>query len=579
MKNIIFLFGSIIVLVVCSCVNQNDFQDSTRFDISPADSLNAFGSDPVFSPDGKGIVYSGRQEESKTTQLYIRKLDQVSAVAIPGSERASNPFFSPDGNWVGFTSLDGELKKIEYTGGVPITIFEQSIWRQNRCCWGPNGILVPLEDGRLVEVASDGTDIRTIVPRNVDYKQFPCRWFDVLPDGQSALCTVWSGTLRDARIGIINLITGDVEILLAEGTSPLYSISGHIVYAQKDGTLLASPFNVDRQKVTGPAVQLGIKVQVIADGRASFSLSDNGSIVYIPRTDIHTNLVSIDCQGKEQVLIAESGSCRTPRFSPDGKYISMTNTKEGAIDIWVYNTENGALSRLTSRGSNMNPIWHPDGKRITFDSNISGDYDLHSITIATKDNPQPILTMDGLQYNGCWSPNGQNLLYIDVYLDEYNIWLLPITGNKKPTPVLQSEFNEKHPAISPDGRFLAYASDETGRFEVYVRTFPDLSLGIWQVSGDGGFGPLWDQNGHHLYYRGNGMFHSVEIQTSPNFKVGNRALLFKDDYATWFRYRMYDVSPDGQQFVAAKRDQTVQPRMLVAVKLFEELNGKVPTED
>lgn len=579
MKNVILLFVSTSFLVFCSCVNKNDFQDSTRFDITPAVSLNAFSSDPVLSPDGKSVVYSGWEEESKTTQLYIRRLDQVSAVPIPGGERASNPFFSPDGNWLGFTSLDGELKKIEHTGGVPITILEQAIWRQNRCCWGPNGILVPLEDGRLVEVASDGTNIRHIVPKNVDYQQFPCRWFDVLPDGKSALCTVWSGTLRNAKIGILNLITGDVEILLEEGTSPLYSESGHIICAQTDGTLIASPFDVERQKVTGTTVPLGMKVQVIADGRASFSLSDNGSIVYIPRTDIHTNLVLIHRQGKEQVLIAESGSCRTPRFSPDGKYISMTNTKGGAIDIWVYDTENGALSRLTSRGSNMNPIWRPDGKGITFDSNTSGNYDLHSITIATKNNPQSILTMDGHQYNGCWSPNGQNLLYIDVYLDEYNIWLLPISGDKKPTPVLQSEFNEKHPAISPDGRFLAYASDETGRFEVYVQTFPDVSLGKWQVSGDGGFGPLWDQNGHDLYYRGNGMFHSVEIQTSPNFKVGNREVMFKDDYATWFRYRMYDVSSDGQQFVAVKRDEEVQLRLLVALNLFEELNGKVPTDD
>ena len=287
MKNVILLFISTSFLVFCSCVNKNDLKNSTRLDITPAVNLSVSGSDPVFSPDGKAVVYSGREEENKAPQLYIRKLDQVNAVPIPGGERASNPFFSPDGNWLGFTSLDGELKKIKRTGGVPITILEQAIWRQNRCCWGPNGILVPLEDGRLVEVASDGTNVRHIVPKNMDYKQFPCRWFDVLPDGKSALCTVWSGTLRNAQIGIINLITGDVETLLEEGTSPLYSESGHIIFAQTDGTLLASPFDVNRQKVTGTPVPLGIKVQVIADGRASFSLSDNGSIVYISQRDIH----------------------------------------------------------------------------------------------------------------------------------------------------------------------------------------------------------------------------------------------------------------------------------------------------
>jgi Tol biopolymer transport system component len=267
-----------------------------------------------------------------------------------------------------------------------------------------------------------------------------------------------------------------------------------------------------------------------------------------------------------------------PRLSPDGRRLALTITATRNTDVWVYDIARGALSRLTFEGTNAAPLWTPDGKRITYQSERVGAWGLFW-TAANGSGPEERLTTSpSFQLPESWSPDGRLLAFrqIDPSTGE-DIWILPLEGERKPTPFLRTTFDEREAAFSPDGRWIAYVSLESGRPEVYVQAFPGPG-GKWQISTDGGNRPLWARDGRELFYLRGDALMSVAITTRPAFTASVPRSLFQRGAAGGFVETNYDVTPDGQRFVMAQgSEQEHAPTQLTLVLgWLGELDRRVP---
>jgi len=552
--------------------------DVTRFPLAIPSSqrfVSATGPGIALSPDGKSLVYTGQGEVRR--QLYVRKMDQLEASPLPGTEGAYAPFFSPDSQWVGFFS-GNKLKKVALAGGPPLTIIEGS-GNYKGASWGQNDIIIfGVPGSGLSQVSSSGGTPQTVTTPDVEKGEHGHRWPDILPGGKAALFTIWRGGLEDASIGLADLETGEVKLLL-KGVTSLYAPAGHIVYGGADGSLLAVPFDLKQLKVAGPVILLLDNINVKNGGSADFAFSRNGSLVYFTGSASNRTLVLTDRQGHEQSLTKEQRIFRAPCFSPGGKRVAVGIYNKGGYDIWVYELEQGPLTRLTFEGDGWYPRWTPDGQRVAFCSNRAGTYDLYWKQADGSSAAEPLLIAEFPQYEISFSPDNKLLVYREIHPDTgRDIWILPLEGERKPQPFLQTSFNEFTPILSPDGRWLAYTSDESGLTEIYVRAFSDSGGGRWQVSTGGGTEPLWSRGGRELFYRSGDNIMSAAIETEPIFKVQTRKVLFEDIYVRNYSHTNYDIHPDNKRFVMIKSPLEMSTEMIVVLNWFEELNRLVPTE-
>jgi serine/threonine-protein kinase len=536
----------------------------------------ASGGTLALSPDGRQIVYVGLGPGGP--RLYVRAMDQLDARPIPGTDGAASPFFSPDGRWVGFYA-EGKLKKVALAGGPPLE-FADAPWFGRGASWGSNDIVLftPTPGSGLHQVPAGGGMPQAVSTPDNEGGLVDHRWPEFLPGGTAVVVTCWTGTLGDARIGVLSLETGAVKCLPLMGTNPHYAHTGHLVYAGADGSLMAVPFDLARLELTGTSVPILDGVDVQAGGAAEFALSRNGSLVYVSGASASRTLVTVDRQGMAQPLMEERGHFHDPRFAPDGRRVALTRAEGGNHDVWVHDLERGTLSRLTFEGYNGGPIWTPDDKRVTFTSNRAGTYDLFWTPADRSAPAEGLLIADGDQFPASWSPDGRSLVLIErsASAPGGDIWVLPLEGDGKPWAYLQTPFDEQSARLSPDGRWLAYSSDDSGRREVYVQAFPQTS-GRWQVSTDGGTEPLWSRDGQELFYRSANKVVSVAIETEPVFGVGTREVLFEEAYVGRIVLANYDIHPDGERFVMIKTGEE-SGELIVVLNWFEELRRRVELE-
>jgi hypothetical protein len=364
------------------------------------------------------------------------------------------------------------------------------------------------------------------------------------------------------------------------GARPSYAPTGHLVYAQA-GTLMAVPFDPQRLGVNGsPVPVLEGVLQSPSTGVAQYSFSSTGSVAYVAGIQgTRRKLVWVDRKGAEQPLPAPLHSYRSPRLSPDGRRVAAVIAEQGA-NIWLYDLARETLTRLTFGGGNSNtPIWTPDGKRIAFNSSFGGPVHVFW-QLADGSGTAESLTAGEYQHiDGSWSPDGQVLAFVELNpVTGRDIWTLHVSGDRKPQPFLRTQFNETAPSFSPDGRWLAYASDESGRYEIYVQPYPGPG-GKWQISTEGGTEPAWGHNGEIFYRSGDKMI-AVETKTQPSFSADKPKVLFVGQYVlSLLTMANYDVSPNGQRFVMIKEDEQAATATQINVVLnwFEELKQKVPT--
>ncbi len=534
--------------------------------------LEGSGSLVLLSPDGHTLVY--RAQAAGSSMLYRREADRLVPTAIAGTEGAVLPFLSPDGKWVAFFA-GSQLKKVPIGGGPAATI--ATVKQSLGASWGPNNIIVlgshPGVDGLSRVSASEGSPSPFTKPDSAK-GELSQRWPRVLGDGKTVLYTSWgSGGLQTARIGIASLETGECTILDVAGSYPFGIYEGQLIYARADGALMATPFDLRRRRVTGDAVAVVDGVTIGGSGGASkATLSESGALAYVTGSG-SSRLVLVGANGGVRPLFSEPRAYESPRFSPDGKRIAVA-VHARPPDIWVYDIAAGTLARLTSEAGNVRPEWTPDGKRVVFVSDRSGEYGIWSRVADGSAPPRKVFESGDEAQEVVVGPDGGVLVYrLNQTGGSYGVWFRSLADVTTPKPfVSTSSYHELMPSLSPDGRWLAHVSDETGATEVYVRPFPGPGA-RYLVSAGGGSEPRWAPDGRRLFYRNGRQMLAARVTTVPAFAVTGREVLFEGSYSTSSSHQNYDVTPDGQGFLMLQPDTDVE--LVVVLNWRTELRARI----
>jgi len=553
----------------------------------------AFGPSAILSPDGTRLAFLASGADQKR-RIYVRSLDQLQATALSGTENATDPFFSPDGQSIGFFA-DGKLKKISVQGGAAVTLCD--VANERGGSWGADGTIVFTPDLQvpLSKVSSAGGTPRPLTTLDKQTGEITQRWPQVLPGGKAVLFA--SGThpsnYEDSDIVVYSMASGQRKTVQRGGSYARYLPSGHVVYIH-EGALFAVPLDLKRLEVTGqPALILEGVVTAPTNGGAQFSFSETGNLVYVEGRagGQNVSIYWMDHQGKFMPLRETPGFYYNLAFSPDGKRLALEIFDGKRRDIWVYEWERDGLTRLTFAGElNENPIWTPDGQRIAYSSQEKGGtINLWWIRADGAGDAQRLTESKSLHYAGSWRPDGKVLAFSQQSPGStaFDILTLPIEGDEKsgwkpgdPKPFVNSAFSEREPAFSPDGRWLAYESNESGSYEVYVRPFPGPG-GKWQISTGGGVFPEWFRNGKELFYRtpdskimvvtytGSGdSFHADKPQLWSPGQFTDRGLGNLN----------FDLHPDGKRFAVLKAPGTGQTaavnKLNFIFNFFEELRRR-----
>jgi dipeptidyl aminopeptidase/acylaminoacyl peptidase len=543
-----------------------------RFEVAlPAEAplvAGTSGNTIALSPDGTQLVYVGPNR-----QLFVRRIDQLEARPLPGTEGAHTPFFSPDGRWVGFYAAP-ELKRVALAGGPPLTVATATQMRG--ASWGPDDVIVfaPNPVGGLLKVSAGGGPVDTLTTPDASLGETSHRWPQILPGGEAILFTIFSGTVDDAQTGVLLLENGEIRRLIA-GMNARYAETGHLIYGSADFALLAVPFDRARLEVTGSPVSLLEDMMVKNTGASEFALSGDGSLAYLSGEAVDVDLVMVDRAGSERTLLTDLPAPIGPRLSPDGGRIAARMQERGSSDIWIYNLRGGTMSRLTFEGDNFYPTWTPDGRTVAFSSERGeSGRDMYMRASDGSGVAELLLERENPVWEISWSREGDHAAFREVDSSTgRDIWILPLDGSSDPRPYLRTPFNERSPQVSPDGRWLAYVSNETGRDEVYVRAFPEPS-GKWQVSTAGGSEPLWDPRRPQIYYRDGNQLVAVEVQTEPVFSLGAREVLFEGTYRTGLQHTNYDIDPASGEFLMLKSAEQATS-LVVVLNWFEELRARM----
>jgi serine/threonine-protein kinase len=470
---------------------------------------NTATSSVVLSPDGTRLAYVATASGGQS-KLFTRRLDQPKATELPGTEGASDPFFSPDGLWIGFAT-PGKIGKISVEGGAVVPLGEVSNFAG--AWWGDDGnIIVSDAIGKgLVQIPSGGGS-STVIEKLADGEvalAFP----QVLPGGKAVLFVDYPSAvdLDNASIDVFTFADRRRKTVARGGVSARYlptsERSGHLLYSNK-GTLFAIPFDLDKLETRGTAVPVLDDVLYAGNGpeAAQFAFSPSGALVYrkgSPAASAMSTVQWLDTAGKKQPLLNKPGAYSNPRLSPDGKRLAVGVREGSAQDISVYDPQRGTTTKLTFGGGIYDfPVWSPDGRFLVFASLGNG------IFWARADGggqPQPLTQSKTIQIPCSFPRDGKRLAYFEIAGGPLQIWTVPIDQDGGQLKAGEAELFSKSqspggaPSFSSDGRWLAYSSISSAKNEVYVRAFPDNGS-QWQISNNGGDQPHWSPNGRDLRY-------------------------------------------------------------------------------
>jgi serine/threonine-protein kinase len=548
-----------------------------RFTIELDSGVLRFG-EPAISPDGETIVYAAEGPDAR--RLYVRRVDDIAARPLAGTENAEAAFFSPNGAWVAFYA-NGALRKVRLDGGAAAVVaelprpgqFAGATWGSDDVMYyaiSPSGTLfrVPAAGGRPSPVTVADSGVRLLGPHSLR--------------GQRALLVTVMDDFSyvSGGIAVLDLGSGRVRII-GPGLGARYA-AGNLVYGGVRGELFRQPFDLRRLTPTGVPEQLAGDLSPAATyGHFAFDVSEAGSLVYVLGARRYSRginkLAIVDSVGREQQAVP----ARTPwgpRSSPDGRRVAYGAFAPGreSSDLWVTDLETGATQRLTADPNDSNdPVWKPDGKSLAYDKNAPGGKD-GFVQALDGGLPQPLVRRAGDQWTSDWLRNGSAVLFTELTTDgDLNIWIQPTDGGAA-RPYLATLAFETGGRASPDGRWVAYQSDETGRDEVYVQSYP--SPGNKRlVSATGGVNPIWSRDGRALYYWKVDQLMVARVElggTNGPLRFEKPTLLFRAPYVEAV-LPMYDVSPDGRQFILVTAG-THASRLVVALDALGPGEARAP---
>jgi serine/threonine-protein kinase len=566
-------------------------------DLGP-DAIAGFRSTAALSPDGTRIVFQSHDDHGKL-RLSTRLLNQPAASVLPGTENGSEPFFSPDGQWVGFWA-NGKMKKVAVAGSAAVTLCDAA--RVLGGAWGADDNIVAslgITGGLFRVPAGGGTPVPLTKP--ADRGEITHRWPQILPDGQSVLFTAHhaSDSFDIADIALLSLKTGQWRTVLHGGYYGRYLPSGHLVYINQ-GNLFAVPFDTRTGTVVGTPVPVLNDVSANTTvGGGQFDFDRNGTFVYLrgKPTDVASQLAWVDASGKTEALLTSS-ILYDPRLSPDGKRVALANGYSPVTDLAIYDFETTSLTRITFNSkSNRGPAWSPDGKHIVYVSQTGPGLGLWWVRADGANEPQLLLSSKNTITAPVFHPGGRRLAYaIDGGDTIWDIWTLPLDLSDPehpkpgiPEPFVHSPAAEQDPAFSPDGRWMAYSSGESGFDEVYVRPFSltgAAPAGKWQVSVRGGSQPIWSPGAHQLFFQAPDGLIMVADYTAQGdtFTPGKVRPWYDKPFATYGALgvsRSFDVPTGRNRLLIALRqgaapDTGAAAHMAVLFNFFDELRRRLP---
>jgi serine/threonine-protein kinase len=556
----------------------------------------------VPSPDGTLLAFVA-QKGYGAAQVFVRRVDHLDAAALSGTENARNPFFSPDGQWIGFFA-DGKLKKISVSGGAAITLCDSPIGRG--ASWGGDGTIVfqPSNTGTgsnlgmvLLAVPAVGGQPHAVTTRQEGEANE--RWPQVLPGNRAVLYTApqSAGAYADANVSVQTMSTHERKILVRGGYFGRYVPSGHLLYLH-DATMFAAPFDVDRLELTGPPVPVIERVTVNTTiGSGQFAVADNGTLAYLTGLDTAPTLpiTWLSRDGRTSLLRPAPSNWSNISLSPDGHRLAMDIAGQ-QNDIWVYDWTRDALERRTfDVGTHQLPTWTPDGRRITFRATAgTGSFNIYWVRADGAGVPERLTTSPNTQFPGSWHPSGKFLAFTETSPRTNNdVMILPLEGDETsgwkpgtPTAFANSQFTESEPAFSSDGHWIAYTSAETGRGEIFVRPFPGPG-GKYQVSTDGGAIPMWSRTRHELFYFApDQRIHVVSYTVKGDSFAADKPrawaearLAIRPRGIAGNTGRNFDPHPDGERFAVAlapPESDVKQDKVILIFNFFDELKRLAP---
>lgn len=525
------------------------------------------------SPDGKLLVAA--LEIEGRLKLYGKNVDSAVLEPIPGTEGGYAPFFSPDGEWIGFFGRE-QVHKIRVSGGNAIALCDYSRDRQ-RATWGPDGMIV--YTGRygagLASCPSDGGEPQ-VHTQNRQFGESAHRSPTFLPDGSILFAA--TGGIPEPRLAVLRANSDDVSPIPIDGHSPSYVTSGYLVY-QNGERLLAATFDATKPARVG-------RETILADGLysagltfPSYALSKEGTLAFIPGNEVFDQLIWVDREGRAIREIGEPGRHMYPRLSPQGDraLVSLQARSGDPRDIWLYDIERGSRAPLTFDKNAYTAEWSRDGQRVAFMSydGPAGETLFYSVFVDQEVEPELLLrAAPGDPVS--WSPDGRTLLYNQMLPEGSDVWEFDIDGARDPRPLLGESYDEHTATFSPDGQWIAYTSGESGRTEVYVQPYPGPGR-KYSVSTSGGNEPVWSRDGRELFFRDVSAMMVVDVSFEPEFQASAPRELFRGSFRPAPAVNPnYDVSADGEHFLMVRPTADTPREIHVIVNWAQQLDRLVP---
>ena len=555
----------------------------------------------VLSPDGGRLVYLSTGSDG-SRRLATRLLDQHKSTILSGTEGAELPFFSPDGQWIGFFAAN-KMKKISVQGGAAVTLCDAA--RSFGASWGEDGYIILAlayltresalaSYGGLWRVPETGGAAQPLTDpaKNGDSNH---RWPQILPGGENVLFT--ANLLQDNEaIDILSLKTHQWKTVLRGGHFGRYLPSGHLAYIN-GGTMFVIPFNPAQLEVRGaPQPVLEDLASNPVEGFGQFTYSQTGTFVYSAgkASNPTWQMAWLDGSGKLKPIVATPGVYYTPHVSPDGTRLAFAVRTAGKNDIWVYDLERANMSRITTTGqNNRSPVWTPDGRHLAFMCEPPGGQGICWIRSDGVGETDLLIQNQLRPGVFSFSPDGKRLAFWqsrNTTTYERDIWILPLdlTDSDHPKPgepkrFMSTPFTELHPVFSPDGRWIAYSSDASGAFEIYVRPFPGPG-GQWQVSVGGGYVPMWPKDGRLFYETNDHRFMVVDYTVSgDSFRPGKPRLWSNTQVMGFGLVHNVSMAPDGKRVVVFPRPEMAEEQkgpvqVTFLLNFFDYLRRRAPVE-
>jgi Tol biopolymer transport system component len=526
----------------------------------------------AISPDGSTVVYLS----GKSSRLAFLRSDQLEPRDIPGTDEASQVLFSPDGEWVAFESKN-KLRKVRLDGSAPIAITDAG--SDNGGDWTSQDLIILGSENDkqgLSRVKASGGTLVEFVKPDKSKGEMDYLWPIATPDGKSVVFTVWTGSLASAKLASVSVDGGQVNYLGVVGIRPLAIIDRTLVYVQADGIVMAVKLNRSASKIDGESVPVLDPVYVPSgiNGNSEIFVSRQGALL-TSRGRTNSRLAWIGKTGSIDYISNEVQAFGAPRLSPDQQSIAVIVTEQGKAAIWIYDLSNKTFTRLSSADSPGQPIWSPEGRRLYYIG--LDDKQLFSVWTQNADGsdaPQNLLVTKGPTAGLAISPDGKSMI-VGVYLaNSWNLYSVDLGNPGKMQPYASGQGNETSPKFSPDGKWVALTTDESGKNEVFVRSWPDPTVRL-QVSAGGGSEPSWSPDGSTVYYRSGAALIAARLTPPPGLRVTSRDTVITTMGGTLSGSltAAYDLARDGR--IIARVNSTDDYQLIAVPNWRKELEQKL----